>query len=103
MLPTSLKSKVQRTLTKGGFRKSESSKSRVKGLSNQSAGFKFEKLWDDYYLFYTSGNMAFRGMPTEEKDTRTEKMYKFLIDQGLEQYIEITELRNQKAILLKPE
>lgn len=47
--------------------------------------------------------MAFRGMPTEEKDTRTEKMYKFLIDQGLEKYIEITELRNQKAILLKPE
>lgn len=58
---------------------------------------------DDYCLYYACGNMAFRGMPTEEKDNQTEKMYQFLLDQGFEKNIEMTEFRNQKAILLKVE
>ncbi|KXZ22354.1 hypothetical protein P4T89_12950 [Bacillus nakamurai] len=102
MLPTSLKTKVQRILLQGSFKKSESSKSRVKGLSNISAGFTFAKTFDDdYCLYYTAGNMAFRGMPNEEKDNQTEKMYQFLLDQGLQKNIELIDFRNQKAILLK--
>ena len=104
MLPTSLKAKVQRILLKGSFKKSECSKSRVKGLSNISAGFTFAKAFDDdYCLYYTAGNMAFRGMPNGEKDNQTEKMYQFLLDQGLQKNIELIEFRNQKAILLKAE
>ncbi|MDL5141677.1 hypothetical protein [Bacillus atrophaeus] len=95
MLPTSLKSKIQRILLKGSFKKSESFKSRVKGLGHVSAGFTFAKTFDDEYcLYYTCGNMAFRGMPTEEKDNQTEKMHQFLLEQGLEKNIEMTEFRN---------
>ncbi|ASS60623.1 hypothetical protein C7M22_03658 [Bacillus velezensis] len=104
MLPTSLKAKVQRILLKGSFKKSESSKSRVKGLSNISAGFTFEKMFDDgYCLYYTCGNMTFRGMPNEKKDNQTEKIYHFLLDQGLQKNIELTEFGNKKVILLKVE
>ncbi|WP_144533985.1 hypothetical protein [Bacillus pumilus] len=101
MQPASLKSKVQRILLKGNFKKSESSKSRVKGLSNITAGFKFDKMWDDYYLFYTSGNMIHRGMSSEKRDEKTTVMFNYLTNQGLAENIEMTTLRSQQAILLK--
>ncbi|MCY7500130.1 hypothetical protein [Bacillus pumilus] len=101
MQPASLKSKVQRILLKGNFKKSESSKSRVKGLSNITAGFKYDKMWDDYYLFYTSGNMIYRGMSSEKKDEKTIEIFNYLSEQGLGENIEMTTLRNQRAILLK--
>ncbi|WP_406616676.1 hypothetical protein [Bacillus velezensis] len=74
MLPTSLKTKVQRILLKGDFKKSESSKSRVKGLNNISAGFTFAKTFDDdYCLYYTGGNMAFRECLAKKRINKQKK------------------------------
>lgn len=100
MLPSSFKAKIQRLLVKDGFKRSETSKGRI--VDNVSAGFTFTKLWDDYYLYYTSGNMTFRGMSTEEKDLKTTEMYEHLVSLGFEGNLEIAEVQNQKAILLKP-
>ena len=101
MLASSFKAKIQRILIKEGFQKSKKSKGRV--IDNHSAGFTFDKYWEDeFYLYYTSGNMAFRGMSTEEKDSKTMKMYNRLVELGYEDNLEISEVKNQVAILLKP-
>lgn len=57
-------------------------------------------MWGDYYLFYTSGNMIYRGMSSEKKDEKTIEIFNYLSEQGLGENIEMTTLRNQKAILL---
>ena len=101
MLASSFKTKIQRTLIKEGFQKSKKSKGRV--IDNRSAGFTFDKYWEDeYYLYFTSGNMVFRGMSTEEKDNKTMQMYNRLVELGYVDNLEVTEIKNQVAILLKP-
>lgn len=102
MLPASFKAKVQKLLMDSKFKKSAKTKSRIRGLQNCTDGFVFEKVEDAYYLYFTCGNMINRGMLQESQDHRTETMYKFLIDQGLGDHVEITRLRVKKAILLKP-
>ncbi|MCH4866830.1 hypothetical protein MK746_20855 [Bacillus sp. 1006-3] len=102
MLPTSFKAKIQRLLIKNGFKKSSKTKGRIRGLDNYTDGFDFEKSWDDYYLFYTCGNTIYRGMSQRDQDRKTEKMYEFLVDQGLEDHVKLTGLRSKKVILLKP-
>lgn len=100
MLPNSFKAKIQRTLIKEGFKKSEKSKGRI--IDNHSAGFTFDKLFDNYYLYYTSGNMAYRSMDVKEKNMKTMKMYDRLVTLGFQNNLKITELKNQVAILLIP-
>lgn len=100
MLNTSLKQKTDRLLRKGEFQKSKVSKGRIKGLPNVSAGYTFEKMWDDYYLYFTSGNMAFRGIPVEEKDQKTVEMYDYLKTTDVSDTIELTTLRDYKVIKL---
>lgn len=101
MLPSSFKAKVQRVLIKEGFKKSDKTKGRV--IDNVSAGFTFSKLWDDYYLYFTSGNMASRGMSLEEKDKKTMEIFERLISLGYENYIELTKKGEQAAIMLVSE
>lgn len=103
MKATSLKQKVNRALLKDKkFTKSESSKSRVIGLKNITSGFTFDKMWDDYYLYWTTGNMIYRGMPIEEINQKTEAVYLYLVEQGLGEFLEIVDdFKRQKAIKLK--
>lgn len=102
MQPKSFKTKIQKILIRDGFRKQGKSKGRV--IDNYSAGFTFDKYWEDqYYLYFSSGNMASRGMSREEKDKKTMEMYNHLVSLGLESNLELSEIKNQKAILLLPE
>lgn len=102
MLATSLKQKIDRVLSKDKkFGKSVKTKSGIKGLHNISSGYTFTKLGDHYYLFWTCGNMVFRGMPIEEQDKKTEEIYRYLVEQGFGEYLEMDEIYRQKGIKLK--
>lgn len=103
MNAASLKQKVNRILQKEKkFSKSKTSKGRIKGFDNTTAGYTFYKLWDAYYILYTCGNIAFRGMSVEDQDKKTEEIFKYLVEVGLSEFIEIVNgIKNQKAIKLK--
>ena len=99
MQGVSLKRKLTKALTPH-FTKSTQSPSRVKGLSNITAGFDFTKYWDNYYLYYRNGNMVFRGMPLEEQNNKTRKMYDWLVANGFQEYIEY-EKGNDRLDMIK--
>ena len=99
MQGVSLKRKLTKALTPH-FTKSTQSKSRVKGFPNINAGFDFTKYWDNYYLFYRSGNMGFRGMTLEEQNNKTRKMYEWLVANGFQNYVEY-EKGNDSRDLIK--
>lgn len=103
MKVASLKNKINRILSKSRFQKKTSTKSRVKGLQNVSAGYEFGKLWDDIYLRWSYGNMAFRGKSNEEHDIKTMEIYRYLCEQGLENDLELSKFQDKVAIILKGE
>lgn len=100
MLATSFKQKTDRILKKNDCKKSSETKGRIKGLPSVTHGYTFRKLWDDYYLFFTCGNMTRRGMLVEEMDKETMKLYNILKTSPIGDAIELETHRNQVAIKL---
>lgn len=97
----SLKAKIDRLLKKS-FDKSKKTKSKgVKGFYNVSAGYRFEKYFDEYLLVWDYGNMVYRNASNEEHNSKTKQMYDYLVEHGLGDILEIIEYRNRIAILIK--
>lgn len=100
MLATSFKQKIDRVLSKNSARKSTQSKGRIKGLANVTHGYTFQKLWDDYYVYFRCGNMTMRGMTVEELDKETMKLYEILKENGFEEMMELDTYGYQVSIRL---
>ena len=101
MLAKSFKQKVDRLLKRGGFKKSTSSKGRIVGLKNVTAGYAFDSSWDEYYVYYECGNFGYeRGMAQEDKDNRTVEMFEYLQETDVADFVSLETIRGRVVIQL---
>lgn len=100
MLATSFKQKVDRVLKKHEVRKSTESRGRIKSLPNVTDGYSFKKEFDEYHVYFRCGNMTKRGMPVEEMDKETMKLYEILKSEGFEEQMELDTYGYQLSIKL---